>query len=390
VRAPDDSRAPVAGPFAQTGYSAWYRELFELMRDGSGGQLLFDSTIAEPERLLFDGARRALDGGSAERIRSTFGWGSPLVLDAIARRYGVAADCILTTTGCTSALRHVFSTFLGPGQRVLVERPYFDLIPRLAEHRGATVDFLQREPPAWDIDPARLEAALRPETRLVVLTNLHNPSGAFLDDTALEAIASIANRHGIPVVVDEVYGDFVPRPRRGGPAATLDPCFISVNSLTKVYGLHALKCGWIIAAEPMLRRLRPVYAELESGSSKITHGIASLVLDEIGPYEAYWRELLVRNRPLVLDAARRLREAGLIEGEVPEFGCMYFPRLTRVRDTRRFAAWAWQRSQLGIAPGEFFGATGYIRIGFGQPSGRLAAGLELLVSCLLDYPRDGA
>lgn len=388
MRAADDSRAPVAGPFAQTAYSAWYRELFELMRDGSRGQLLFDSTIAEPEKLLYDSARRALDGGATERIRSTFGWGSPLVLEAIARRYGVAPDRILTTTGCTSALSHVFSTYLGPGKRVLIERPYFDLLPRLAEHRGATVDFLERRAPDYGVDPGRLEAALRPETRLVVLTNLHNPSGAFLDDAALRAIASVVNPRGIPVVVDEVYGDFVPSSRRGGPAATLDSCFITVNSLTKVYGLHALKCGWIIAAEPALQRIRPIYAELESGSSKITHGIASLVLDEIGPYEAYWRGLLARNRPLVLEASEELRAAGQIEGKVPEFGCMYFPRLTRIRDTRRFAAWAWQRSKLGIAPGEFFGAPGFIRIGFGQPSAQLAAGLESLVSCLLDYPGD--
>jgi hypothetical protein len=388
MRAPDDSRVAGADPFAQTAYSAWYRELFELMRGGSRGLLLSDSTIAEPAQLLYESSRRAIDGDGGDRILSTFGWGSPLLLDAIARRYGVSSDRILTTTGCTSALRHLFSTFLGPGQRVLIERPYFDLLPRLAEYRGATVDYLERPPPGYGIDPARLAAGLRPDTRLVVLTNLHNPSGAFLEDGALAAVARVVNARGVPVVVDEVYGDFVPGPRRTGPAATLDPCFISVNSLTKVYGLHALKCGWIIAAEPLLERIRPVYAELESGSSKITHGIASLVLDEIGPYEAYWRDLLARNRPLVLEVAGKLRAAGLIEGEVPEFGCMYFPRLTRIRDTRRFAAWAWDRSLLGIAPGEFFGAPGHIRIGFGQPTEQLAAGLEQLVTCLRDYPGD--
>jgi aspartate/methionine/tyrosine aminotransferase len=389
MRAPDDSRVTGAGPFAQTAYSAWYRELFELMRGGSRGLMLSDSTIAEPAQLLYESSRRALEGGS-ERIHSTFGWGSPLLLDAIARRYGVAAESILTTTGCTSALRHLFSTFLGPGKRVLIERPYFDLLPRLAEYRGAAVDYLERAPPGYGVDPSRLAAALKPDTKLVVLTNLHNPSGVFLEDVALAAIAKVVNARGIPVVVDEVYGDFVPQPRRAGPAATIDPCFISVNSLTKVYGLHALKCGWIIAAERWLERIRPVYAELESGSSKITHGIASLVLDEIGAFEAYWRGLLASNRPLVLEAAERLRAAGLIEGEVPEFGCMYFPRLTRIEDTRRFAAWAWERSLLGIAPGEFFGAPGHIRIGFGQPREQLAAGLAQLASCLHDYPGDRA
>ncbi|HUF68832.1 MAG TPA: pyridoxal phosphate-dependent aminotransferase [Longimicrobiales bacterium] len=359
------------------------------MRGGAQGKLLFDSTIAEPSQLLFASSLRALNGGG-ERIRSTFGWGSPLLIDSIARRYGVPPEHILTTTGCTSALSHVYSAFLEPGTRVLIERPYFDLLPRLAQIRGATVDFVDRDPDDGTLDPARLEAALYPDTRLVVLTNLHNPSGAFLDDAALRRIAAVVSRHGIPVVVDEVYGDFVPRSRRSGPAAKLDPCFISINSLTKVYGLHALKCGWIIAAEPALGRIRRVYAELESGSSKITHGIASLILDELEPYEAYWQGMLAGNRPLVLEMAERLRGEGLIEGSVPEFGCMYFPRLTGIRDTRRFAAWAWQRSRLGIAPGGFFGAPGYIRIGYGQPRDELAAGLEDLAACLRQYPGDGA
>jgi hypothetical protein len=375
-------------PFDHSAYSAWYRELFELLRRGEKGKLLFDSTIAEPSQLLHASSIRAL--GDGERIRSTFGWGSPLLIDAIARRYGASSDGILTTTGCTSALSHVYGAFLEPGAHVLIERPYFDLLPRFAEFRGAVVDFVDRAPAAGAPDPARLEAALRPDTRLVVLTNLHNPSGAFLDDAALRAIAVVANARGIPVVVDEVYGDFVPRSRRSGPAATLDPCFISINSLTKVYGLHALKCGWIIAAEPALGRIRRVYAEQESGSSKITHGIASLILDELEPYEAYWQGMLAGNRPLVLELSERLRGEGLIEGAVPEFGCMYFPRLTRIRDTRRFAAWAWQRSRLGIAPGEFFGAPGYIRIGYGQPRDELAAGLEDLAACLREYPGDRA
>src|SRR5690606_3870140 len=115
-----------------------------------------------------------------------------------------------------------------------------------------------------------------PRTRLIVLTNAHNPSGAHLGDEALRAIAAVAHRAGVPVLVDEGYGDFVPAPERSGPAARLDPCFISINGLTKVYGLHALRCGWIIASDTILRRLRPVYADLESGSSKLTHGIASL------------------------------------------------------------------------------------------------------------------
>jgi len=381
----DESTGSGAALFASTDYVGWYRELFELMRSGEKCNLLFDSTILEPTNLLFADARRALQGDQS-RFRSTFGWGSPLLIAAIARRYGVEEKAILTTTGCTSALSHVFSTYLERGAHVVIEAPHFELLPRLARNRGAVLGFIERERTSYGIDPERLAALLRANTRLIVLTNAHNPSGAFLDDAALLDIAAVVRGRGIPVLVDEVYGDFVPRSRRSGPAACLDPCFISVNSLTKVYGLHALKCGWIVAAEDELRKIRPVYSELETGSSKITHGIASLILDELPRYEAYWRHVIERNRPLMLEVSEQLRAEHLIEGEVGEFGCMYFPRLSHVRDTRHFAAWMWDRARIGIAPGDFFGAPGHIRIGFGQPFEELRAGLEQFADGLRAYP----
>ena len=381
----DESTGSGAALFASTDYVGWYRELFELTRSGEKCNLLFDSTILEPTDLLFADARRALQGDQS-RFRSTFGWGSPLLIAAIARRYGVEEKAILTTTGCTSALSHVFSTYLERGAHVVIEAPHFELLPRLARNRGAVLGFIERERTSYGIDPERLAALLRANTRLIVLTNAHNPSGAFLDDAALLDIAAVVRGRGIPVLVDEVYGDFVPRSRRSGPAACLDPCFISVNSLTKVYGLHALKCGWIVAAEDELRKIRPVYSELETGSSKITHGIASLILDELPRYEAYWRHVIERNRPLMLEVSEQLRAEHLIEGEVGEFGCMYFPRLSHVRDTRHFAAWMWDRARIGIAPGDFFGAPGHIRIGFGQPFEELRAGLEQFADGLRAYP----
>lgn len=361
--------------FATSDFVTWYRELFELMRSGQRATLLFDSTIAEPTELLRAHARRALDDDYAYRFRSTFGWGSPLLIEAIARRYGITETSILATTGCASAISHVYGTFLGRDSHVVIEVPHFELLPRLAVARGAEITFVRREPASFGIDPQLLAASIRSNTRLIVLTNAHNPSGAYLDDEALRAIAAVANRHGIPVLVDEVYGDFVPAPLRSGPAATIDPCFISVNSLTKVYGLQALRCGWIVASEAILRRIRPVYSELEAGSSKITHGIAALVLDELTAYEAHWRELLAHNVPVVREIMAELSADGLIQGDVPEHGCMFFPRLKRVRDTRRLASWLWDRARLVVAPGEFFGEPGCIRIGYGQRCENFGKGL---------------
>ncbi|HEY0681244.1 MAG TPA: pyridoxal phosphate-dependent aminotransferase [Steroidobacter sp.] len=379
------TRAPADDVFANPDYVGWYRELSALLTAGEKGRLLFDSTILEPTAQLYSRARQAFDAGQPSPFRSTFGWGSPLLIAAIAKRYGVDERSILTTTGCTGAIWHVYTAYLKAGAHVIIERPYFELLPRFAKSRGASISFLPRLEPGHGVDLEQLEALIQPNTELIVLTNAHNPTGAYLDDAALRDIARVANKHGVAVLVDEVYGDFVPSNVRSGPAARIDPCFISVSSLTKVYGLHGLKCGWLIAADDVLQRLRPVYAEFEIGSSKITHGIAALILDDIAEFGAHWRSVLARNRPLLVETVRRLQAEGLMAGAVPEYGCMYFPRLTQVKDTRRFASWMWERSRLGLAPGDFFGAPGHIRLGFGQSHQELAAGLALLADGLREY-----
>lgn len=371
--------------FANRDYVGWYRTIFELIRGGEPATMLFDSTIAEPSRLLVEHARRALDDDYGYRFASTFGWGSPLLINAIARRYGAKESSILTTTGCTSAISHVYSTFLGPGAHVVIEAPNFYLLPRLAALRNARISFIEREHETFAIDPDRLARLMDSRTKLIVITNAHNPSGTYLDDDALKGIARVANRFGVPVLVDEVYADFVQKPRRSGPAALLDPCFITVSSLTKAYGLQALRCGWIIASDEILRKVRPVYSELESGSSKLTHGISSLVLDELDIYANHGRTQLAQNRPLVQKVSDELIADGLIAGAVPDDGCMYFPRMLRVPDTRKLAAWMWDRSRLGIAPGEFFGAPGYVRIGYGQRTEELSVGLAQFAEALRAY-----
>jgi aspartate/methionine/tyrosine aminotransferase len=389
TRAPESTRVQSgAALFANTNYVTWYRQLVESLRGGEKATLLFDSTMQEPSELIQLHARRAFNGDYAQQFPSTFGYGSPQLITAIARCYAVDERSILTTSGCTSAINHVYAAYLEPGTHVVIETPHFDLLSRLALHRGANVTYFEREPGSFAIDPERLARSLTSQTRLIVLTNAHNPSGAHLGDAELRAIANVANRARIPVLVDEVYGDFVPPPERSGPAANLDPCFISINSLTKVYGLHALKCGWIIASDTVLRRLRPVYADLESGSSKLTHGIATLVLNELPIYQRFWQALLARNLEVVRPISEALVREGLLEGLPPVHGNMYFPRLPQVENARKLAAWMWDRTQIALAPGDFFGAPRYLRLGYGQRFEEVSKGFQTFADALRIYCND--
>jgi aspartate/methionine/tyrosine aminotransferase len=177
-------------------------------------------------------------------------------------------------------------------------------------NHGAQVSFIERQGLGYAIDPEQLAALIRPNTRLVVLTNLHNPTGAHLDNAQLRRLAAVAERAGVKIVVDEVYGDFVSL----DAAAKVSPAFISVSSLTKVYGLFSLKCGWIIASEEARASINAVYERFEFGLSKVAHTVAAAVLEDMRPFESHWRGILAASQPVVLMQAEGLARSGLLTG----------------------------------------------------------------------------
>ncbi|WP_129777872.1 pyridoxal phosphate-dependent aminotransferase [Peristeroidobacter soli] len=362
-------------------YSRWCRRIVEESQSHAQANLLFDSSIAEPTELLRERINRCFAGPLTSRYRSTFGNGNPFVLDSLAARYDVPRDSITCTTGASSGLAIIFNAYVEPGSHVIVERPYFDFLPALALNHGAQVSFIERRAPEYAIDPEQLAALIRPNTRLVVLTNLNNPTGAHLSDAQLLRLASVAERAGVKIVVDEVYGDFVSL----GTAARLSPAFISVNSLTKVYGLFSLKCGWIIAGEEARARINAVYERFEFGLSKVAHTVAAVVLEDMRPFESHWRGILSASQPVVMKQAGELARAGLLTGDVPEFGCMYFPRLVFNVDDVAVTDWLWLHHDIAVAPGSYFGSPGHLRIGFGRDARDVADGMERLRLGLLQY-----
>lgn len=365
-------------------YSGWVRGVMRAVAGEPEAAVLFDSTIREPTELLAGVVRKAFDGKVTDRYESVFANGNRFVAQAVARRYGVTPEQVVCSTGATGSMAMVIRAFVQPGDHVIVETPCFDLLPTLAIEAGATVSHIARRAPAFDVDVAELSQMIQPNTRLIVLTHLHNPSGAALGQATLLALAALAGKTGVQILIDEVYGDFAgPAPA----AATLSPGIISAGSLTKVQGLFALKCGWAIAAPDRMAKILAANSLGDYGVSKLAHAVAALVLEDMAPFDAHWRELLDKARPVVERHAAAMVGEGLLAGDIPRSGCMYFPRVVGVSDTRALSAWLWREHRIVVAPGEFFGLPGHIRVGFGGAAAPLDRGLSRLRTALGQYQR---
>lgn len=367
-------------------FSHWIRSAITRIR-ASREQIvtLFESSVPEPVELLRHTVAEAFADPVTPRYTSAFVKGNPFVLDTLARRYAVPSDHIICTTGATGALSLLYAALLEPGDRVLVENPGFDLFHVIARHQGYGVDYFQRRGRDFAVDPDEIAARIGPRTKLVVLSDLHNPSGMMLGDEALGALGRMAERLGVRVIVDEVYGDYADATARPRAAAQISPGLISLSSLTKIYGLSTLRCGWIVAAPETIDAVRAVSDEIEFGVSNLAHAVAALVLENPDPFTAYWRDLLARARPILESYHAHWQEKELLLGDLPEFGCISFPRLIGIDDSTRFSEWMADRCGLIVAPGEYFGASGHIRIGHAKEPADLDCALDALTDGLKAY-----
>lgn len=372
-------------------YVQWVRRaVARAARSHGDVGVLFGSSVDEPVELLRQTVEAGFRAPITSRYTSVFVSGNPFVIEQLARRYSVGADHILATTGATGALSLLYRAYLAPGDHVLVESPGFDLFEDIAHALRAQVDCFERRGDRFEIDPDEIERGIRSNTRLIVLTTLHNPSGMLVGDDTLRAVARVAERHGIAVVVDEVYGDYADAAARPYSAAQLAPNLVSVSSLTKIFGLSTLRCGWIVADPAVLAPVRSLNDQFEFGVSKLSHAVAALVLESRETYDRYWRGIMAAARAVMQDYFARWREEGLVTGELPDFGCIAFPKLTGIADTQAFSSWLADRHGVIVVPGELFRAPGHVRIGFALSEEELRLALSRFTEGLEEYRATGA
>jgi aspartate/methionine/tyrosine aminotransferase len=303
--------------------------------------------------------------------------------ERLARHAGVPEECVVSSIGTSMANFLAYSGVIESGDDVLIEHPAYEPMLEAAEFLGANLKRIHRRfENNFALDPAELERAFTPRTRLVVLTNVHNPSGAFLSTETLSAIGEIAQQRGARVMIDEVYLEmfFDPSIRS---AFHLGETFLITSSLTKVYGLSGLRCGWILAAPELARRMwriNDLFGNIPAHTAELLSVIA---LDNLPTIAARSKALLTTNRRL-LDQFFDSRED--LEVLRPPCGTVAFPRLTRGNADDLFKLLC-EKYETAVVPGRFFEMPEYFRIGIGGETDALRVGLEHLSAALDEYGR---
>jgi aspartate/methionine/tyrosine aminotransferase len=316
-------------------------------------------------------------------ITGDTGYGHAPLVEALSRHLGLATDCVVLAPGTSMANHLALAGLLEPGDEVLVESPTYPLISAVVRYLRATLTMLPRRAEnGFRIDLESLRQRLTPRTRLLALTNLHNPSSALADEATLRELAALARETGFRVLVDEVYLDCV-FDGTAASTATLGPEFVVTSSLTKVYGLSGLRCGWIVADAVLARQLWRLNDIFSSTFAHPAERLSVVALENLPSLRARAKRVLAANRELV---DRFLDARDDLDCVRTRWGTTAFPRL-RSGGADALCQRLRRTHETSVVPGRFFGAPDHFRIGLGGDSEVLREGLARISAALDEEAR---
>lgn len=305
-------------------------------------------------------------------------YGFPQLQERLARKNGVAPECVVAANGTSMANHLAMAAILEPGDEVLIEQPTYEPLLTVAKYLGATVRrFPRRFEDGFELDPREVERQITPRTRLIVVTNLHNPSGARTEDSRLREIGQIARCHGAHVLVDEVYLDACFDPQAQS-AFHLGDNFVVTSSLTKAFGLSGLRCGWVLAPQPLAERMWRVNDLFGVIPAHVAELLSVFALDHLKEIEAYARTRLQTNRPILRQFLSSRRDLKAIPADA---GTIAFPQLAKGK-VDALCQLLREKYDASVVPGHFFEMPDHFRIGIGGKTELLEEGLKRLGKAL--------
>jgi len=293
--------------------------------------------------------------------------GTDLLRERIAALYpGVSPDQVLVTTGSSEANFITCWRLIEPGDKVAVMQPNYQQTWGLAQNFGAQVrPFQLHEKEGWEPYAEEVRTAIAPGTKLVVVTNPHNPTGHVLSDASRKVILDRVAEVGAWLLVDEVYTGA----ERGGKTT---PSFwgaydkvIVVNGLSKAYGLPGLRIGWIIAPPAITQEIWARHDYTTIGPSGATDHLAAVALDP------RVREKLIERTRRILNSNYPVMEAWLkrfgdtFSWHAPQAGAICWARYRQAIPAGEIVEKVRAQHSVLLCPGDQFGSPSFLRFGFG-------------------------
>lgn len=313
------------------------------------------------------------EGLGSLRMGYTETFGAPGLRDAIAATYdSLGEQHILTFAGAEEGIFAAMQVLLSESDHAIVITPNYqaaETVPgSICDVTGVALDSRQN----WSLDLDAVRDALRPNTRLISINFPHNPTGKVVDRETFDQLISIARERGIYVFCDEVYrllerSDDVRLPQ----VADVYERGLSLNVMSKAYGLPGLRIGWIATQDretlSRMERAKHYLSICNSGPSEYLAEIALGCADRILERN---REIIRGN--LVLFEAFFAENTDLFDWEEPDGGCIAYPRYKGKEGVETFCKELVEQAGVLLLPASVYRSAltdtpdDHFRIGYGR------------------------
>jgi aspartate/methionine/tyrosine aminotransferase len=366
-------------------------ERFEMERMQSTYENLVEFNLSEsgvhpltPRELVEDA--EGLEGLLDQRLVYTQSNGTIELRRAIASIYpGATTEHIEVTNGGSEANFITTLNLIEPGDDVVMLVPNYMQTWGLSRAFGGTIRewplIEDRATGRWRVDLAALEALVTPRTKMIVICNPNNPTGARLTAADLDHIARVADKHGAWILSDEVYrGAEIDGQETASMWGRSERAIIT-SGLSKAYGLPGLRIGWIASQPSLIASLWSYHDYVTIAPGALSDRLARVALapERRGRLLERTRTILRRNLPLI---EAWLRDAGGFHWITPEAGAIIYVGYDHPINSTTLVTRLREEKSVLIVPGDHFGMDRYLRLGFGEPPEYNRAGLERLKELL--------
>lgn len=332
----------------------------------------------------------ALEAIRGDFTRYTPTDGIPELKQAIVRRHArdfqsdYSTREVLVTVGGKHAIFNLTSALLQPGDEVVIPVPYWVTFKEAVHYAGAACRFVPTsESENFRVTADRIEAAVSPRTRLILLNSPNNPSGATIREEEMRKIAELARRRDLLVLTDECYCHFNHEGSTPFSLASLGNEFRDhvavVGSVSKTYAMTGWRVGFCLGPEPLIRAMLKIQSHCTSNANSIAQKAAVAALD--GPQDSIQTMLREygRRRSFIVEA---LNSIDGISCNRPDGAFYVYPNLRELLDARRvespadLALQLLHEARVAVVPGEGFGTRDHIRLSYATSMEQLEKGAD--------------
>ena len=234
----------------------------------------------------------------------------------------VPEENIFLSLGTSLANFILWSVLLKRGDEVLIEFPAYEPMFKVPAYLGAKIRFFKRDPLDFSLTVDAIAASLSEKTKMIILTDSHNPSGNQISGEVLQYLKTLNQERNIIIFIDEVYGKFY----RDQSLFVDYPEFIVTASLSKFYGLGSLRIGWAFAPAAVVEKARNFSDYLTPEIPFPPLYLAHLLLEHpvLAELERRIRQRIKTNREII---STYLNRTDFLSCYIPKNGVLFFPEV---------------------------------------------------------------